>query len=41
MGNVYGMNIARYARFPEIKTDGLFALKKPLCIFTSEKVTAS
>ncbi|XP_060554593.1 acidic amino acid decarboxylase GADL1-like, partial [Ruditapes philippinarum] len=37
MGNMYGMNVARYAKFPEIKTDGLYAVKKPLCIFTSEK----
>ena len=38
MGNLYGMNLARYTKFPEVKTKGIYALPKPLCILTSEKV---
>ena len=41
MGNLYGMNIARYTKYPEIKTKGLYAIKKPLCVFTSDKVFLS
>ncbi|XP_045213151.2 acidic amino acid decarboxylase GADL1-like [Mercenaria mercenaria] len=37
MGNLYGMNVARYAKFPEIKTKGLYAIQKPLCVLTSDK----
>ncbi|XP_053374603.1 cysteine sulfinic acid decarboxylase-like isoform X2 [Mercenaria mercenaria] len=37
MGNLYGMNVARYTKFPEIKTKGIYILKKPLCVFTSDK----
>nr|BBK07882.1 cysteine sulfinic acid decarboxylase [Phreagena okutanii] len=37
LGNLYGMNVARYTKFPEIKTKGLYGLEKPLCVFTSEK----
>ncbi|XP_045164720.1 cysteine sulfinic acid decarboxylase-like [Mercenaria mercenaria] len=37
LANVYGMNVARYAKVPEVKTKGSCALQKPLCIFTSEK----
>ena len=38
MGNLYGMNVARYTKYPDIKTKGLYAIQKPLCVFTSEKV---
>ncbi|XP_052769309.1 cysteine sulfinic acid decarboxylase-like isoform X2 [Mya arenaria] len=37
MGNVYGMNVARYRKFPEVKEKGLYSLKKPIALFTSDK----
>ena len=37
MSNMYAINLARYQKFPEVKTEGLFGLPK-LCILTSEKV---
>ncbi|KAL4222952.1 hypothetical protein ACF0H5_018993 [Mactra antiquata] len=37
IGNLYGLNIARYSKFPEIKTKGFYGLEKPICLFTSEK----
>ena len=38
IANMYAMNIARQKMFPEIKTIGMCALKKPICILTSEQV---
>ena len=38
MGNIYAVNVARYSRYPEVKTKGLAALEKQLAMFTSEKV---
>jgi len=38
MGNMYAINVARYHKFPEVKTKGLYCLPKPLALFTSEKV---
>ena len=38
MGNIYGVNVARYSKYPEVKTKGLAALHKQLALFTSEKV---
>ena len=35
---MYAMNIARQKMFPEIKAIGMCALKKPICILTSEQV---
>ncbi|XP_065839426.1 glutamate decarboxylase 1-like isoform X2 [Oscarella lobularis] len=36
MSNIYGMNLARYKMFPEVKTKGMRALP-PLVMFTSEE----
>ena len=38
MGNIYAVNVARYSKYPEVKTKGLGTLQKQLCIFTSDKV---
>jgi len=38
MGNMYAINVARYHKLPEVKTNGLYCLPKPLALFTSEKV---
>ena len=38
MGNIYAVNVARYTRYPEVKTKGLAVLQKQLALFTSEKV---
>lgn len=37
VSNMYGMNVARYHKFPEVKCKGMQALPKT-CIFTSELV---
>jgi len=39
MGNLYGISVARYQKFPDIKEKGIYSLKKPLCLFTSDKVS--
>lgn len=36
MSNMYGMNLARYNMFPEVKTEGMQGLPK-VCVFTSEQ----
>ena len=41
MGNIYAVNVARYRRYPEVKTKGMGILQKQLCMFTSEKVQFS
>lgn len=33
---MYALNLARYHKFPQIKTEGMHALPK-LCLFTSEQ----
>ena len=38
MSNMYGLNVARFNKFPMVKAEGMYALPK-LCIFTSEQVT--
>lgn len=37
ISNLYGINLARYHKFPEVKSRGLQAIPKPLCLFASEK----
>ena len=38
ISNMYGMNLARYKMFPEVKAEGNWAAPR-LCFFASEQVT--
>ena len=38
ISNMYGMNLARYKMFPEIKSEGNWAAPR-LCFFASEQVS--
>ncbi|XP_052795387.1 cysteine sulfinic acid decarboxylase-like [Mya arenaria] len=37
ISNLYAVNIARHHKFPQIKTKGVFSVKKPICIFASDQ----
>ena len=37
ISNMYGMNLARYQKYPEVKEEGMSALPR-ICLFTSEQV---
>ena len=37
VANMYGMNVARYYQFPDIKTDGMYGLPR-LIVLTSDHV---
>lgn len=37
LSNMYGLVLARYKRYPQCKSTGMFGIKRPLVLFTSEE----